>query len=157
MIFFVLLSIENGKINHSNHSIKLYQNHSLNITSKNHSLKLYPKPLNQNLSKSKCIKHFIQSNVSKFIHRPPPTAPHVIASLCHVRVTTELLSSADALDCAVCRCDLELDESVVELPCKHLYHRECITPWLEQTSTCPTCRHQLPTADTKFERRRRRT
>ena len=34
---------------------------------------------------------------------------------------------------------------VVQLPCRHAYHQPCIIPWLEKSSTCPTCRaHVLP-------------
>ena len=33
--------------------------------------------------------------------------------------------------CAVCRMELEPEEEVVSLPCKHLYHGECISQWLK--------------------------
>ena len=33
--------------------------------------------------------------------------------------------------CAVCRMEFEPDEEVVMLPCKHLYHGECIAQWLK--------------------------
>ncbi|KAJ3038670.1 hypothetical protein HDV00_000418 [Rhizophlyctis rosea] len=34
---------------------------------------------------------------------------------------------------------------VLQLRCHHLYHRMCITQWLRNSNTCPTCRYELET------------
>jgi hypothetical protein len=43
--------------------------------------------------------------------------------------------------CSICICDFELNEKVMLLPlCKHIFHTECITPWLtEKKRSCPLC------------------
>ncbi|KAF0718035.1 Aste57867_1951 [Aphanomyces stellatus] len=46
--------------------------------------------------------------------------------------------------CVVCMESFD-QETCVELPCRHKFHELCIDPWLKLHSTCPTCRHQLPT------------
>ncbi|CAK4077828.1 unnamed protein product [Aphanomyces euteiches] len=46
--------------------------------------------------------------------------------------------------CVVCMESFD-SEWCVELPCRHKFHMTCIDPWLKLHSTCPTCRHQLPT------------
>ncbi|TDH70641.1 hypothetical protein CCR75_001231 [Bremia lactucae] len=48
---------------------------------------------------------------------------------------------------AVCVVCMEaLESTCAELPsCYHQFHERCIEPWLRMHSTCPTCRHQLPT------------
>ncbi|OWZ15706.1 hypothetical protein PHMEG_00010600 [Phytophthora megakarya] len=50
-------------------------------------------------------------------------------------------------DSAVCVVCMEtLTSPCAELPtCCHQFHERCIEPWLKMHSTCPTCRHQLPT------------
>ncbi|KAL6880575.1 hypothetical protein ACP4OV_012140 [Aristida adscensionis] len=43
--------------------------------------------------------------------------------------------------CPVCLESYAAGEVVRELPdCGHLFHRECVDPWLRQRPTCPVCR-----------------
>ena len=52
-------------------------------------------------------------------------------------------------ECPVCLGAFQLGETVRLLPlCLHLYHVECIDPWLDAHSTCPICRSDAsPTMD----------
>ncbi|KAF1330073.1 E3 ubiquitin-protein ligase aip2, partial [Globisporangium splendens] len=67
-----------------------------------------------------------------------PAAVHVIEALKQRLVACDSSSS-----CVVCM--EAMRGQCVELPCRHQFHEHCIEPWLKMHSTCPTCRHQLPT------------
>lgn len=51
---------------------------------------------------------------------------------------------AAKVECAICMEALQYLERVSVLTCNHKFHPSCIKPWLEQHSSCPSCRFQLP-------------
>jgi len=50
----------------------------------------------------------------------------------------------DKEECSICMEIYKLNEIVFELPCVHIYHKECIKKWLKSNNTCPICRYELP-------------
>ncbi|KAI3783718.1 hypothetical protein L1987_42804 [Smallanthus sonchifolius] len=87
---------------------------------------------------------------------PPPASKSAVQNLPNIKVTKELLES-DYSDCAVCKDSFELDGEAKQLPCKHMYHQDCILPWLELHNSCPVCRYELPTDDPDYDSRSRQT
>ncbi|KAJ6401172.1 hypothetical protein OIU84_016562 [Salix udensis] len=49
----------------------------------------------------------------------------------------------DGQRCAVCLEDFEPRESVMLTPCNHMFHEECIVPWVKSNGKCPVCRFVL--------------
>ena len=49
--------------------------------------------------------------------------------------------------CTVCHDAFEGGAEVLELPCGHCFHDECISPWLDTHNSCPVCRFELPTEE----------
>ncbi|XP_027088707.1 E3 ubiquitin-protein ligase RDUF2-like [Coffea arabica] len=72
----------------------------------------------------------------------PPASKSAIESM----PTIEIVSTHVNLDshCAVCKEAFDLGSEAREMPCKHIYHSDCILPWLSLRNSCPVCRHELP-------------
>ena len=46
--------------------------------------------------------------------------------------------------CSICIDDFEKDEMLRVLPCGHMYHMECILPWLTtRAPNCPLCKDNI--------------
>lgn len=55
--------------------------------------------------------------------------------------------------CTVCLDEWEAGQEALEMPCGHLYHKDCLLPWLERANTCPSCRYPLFTEDAEFNKK----
>ncbi|XP_047314931.1 E3 ubiquitin-protein ligase RNF38-like [Impatiens glandulifera] len=57
--------------------------------------------------------------------------------------------------CVVCLEDFKPYENVMTTPCSHMFHEDCILPWMKSNGKCPVCRaviyekrnERLPTRD----------
>ncbi|XP_067885909.1 E3 ubiquitin-protein ligase Praja-2 isoform X3 [Heterodontus francisci] len=72
---------------------------------------------------------------------PPPAPKETIECLPQVAVSEE--HNGLEQSCAICCSEYVKEEVVTELPCHHLFHRPCVTLWLQKSGTCPVCRHIL--------------
>ncbi|KAG6614349.1 RING finger ubiquitin ligase [Phytophthora cinnamomi] len=65
--------------------------------------------------------------------------------------TTHLMdirhSHSTTVGCMICLCDVDLahghqqcDNSLIVLPCEHMFHRKCVFQWLLFQTHCPVCR-----------------
>lgn len=50
------------------------------------------------------------------------------------------LDDPDANNCAVCLDEFELGKEVMVTPCNHMFHEDCIVPWVKSNGQCPVCR-----------------
>ena len=73
----------------------------------------------------------------------PPASKAAIESMPLIKIAATHVS-VDS-QCAVCMEQFELDSDAREMPCKHIYHSDCILSWLSIRNSCPVCRHELPT------------
>ncbi|WJX36076.1 putative E3 ubiquitin-protein ligase rhc1a [Trifolium repens] len=73
---------------------------------------------------------------------PPPASRSSIDAIPIVKIASKHLRSDP--HCPVCQDKFELGSNARRMPCKHMFHSDCIIPWLVQHNTCPVCRQELP-------------
>ncbi|KAG1365800.1 E3 ubiquitin-protein ligase RDUF1-like [Cocos nucifera] len=71
-----------------------------------------------------------------------PASKSAIESMPTIEIAASHVSTES--HCAVCKEPFELGTEAREMPCKHIYHQDCILPWLCLRNSCPVCRHELP-------------
>ncbi|KAL8260406.1 hypothetical protein R6Q59_028359 [Mikania micrantha] len=76
----------------------------------------------------------------------PPASKAAIESMPTIEISD--LHVITESHCAVCKEAFVLRSEAREMPCKHIYHSDCILPWLSLRNSCPVCRHELPTDST---------
>ena len=72
----------------------------------------------------------------------PPARKEAVEALPTVKIE-------EVVSCSVCLDDLGLGSQAKQMPCEHKFHSPCIMPWLELHSSCPVCRFELPSEETK--------
>ncbi|KAJ0541905.1 putative transcription factor C2H2 family [Helianthus annuus] len=84
----------------------------------------------------------IEANGLGRIDTNPPASKAAIESMPTIEFQEKHIHTDP--HCAVCKEAFELGTEAREMPCKHLYHSDCILPWLALRNSCPVCRHELP-------------
>ncbi|KAF7120571.1 hypothetical protein RHSIM_Rhsim13G0234700 [Rhododendron simsii] len=87
------------------------------------------------------LQHLAENDPNRY--GTPPARKEAVEAMPTVKVEEIVL-------CSVCLDDLEIGTEAKEMPCKHKFHGGCILPWLELHSSCPVCRFQLPSHESKL-------
>ncbi|XP_027940280.1 E3 ubiquitin-protein ligase At1g63170 [Vigna unguiculata] len=53
-----------------------------------------------------------------------------------------VISGEDAV-CCICLAKYENNDELRELPCSHLFHKDCVDKWLKINSLCPLCKNDV--------------
>lgn len=89
------------------------------------------------------LQHLAENDPNRY--GTPPAQKEAVEAMPTVKVQEK------CLQCSVCLEDFEIGGEAKEMPCKHRFHSECIFPWLELHSSCPVCRYQLPSDESKLD------
>ncbi|CAK4081605.1 unnamed protein product [Aphanomyces euteiches] len=93
----------------------------------------------------------IYNQLTEFLQVPEPqfhqelhhviatVSPHLTSS---VKPSNGLSDNTDEEEavCSICLDDFDCEHNVVELPCGHTFHKNCVGDWLKDHCTCPLCR-----------------
>ncbi|CAN1151498.1 Probable E3 ubiquitin-protein ligase RHC1A [Linum perenne] len=72
---------------------------------------------------------------------PAPASRSSIEAMPTIKITQRHLRTDS--HCPVCKDEFELGSEARQMPCNHIYHEDCIIPWLVQHNSCPVCRQEL--------------
>ncbi|GMN32489.1 hypothetical protein TIFTF001_003701 [Ficus carica] len=53
----------------------------------------------------------------------------------------------DETTCVICMEEAMIGSPLIQMPCSHLFHEDCIKQWLQKRNACPLCRFSLPSRD----------
>ncbi|XP_061346228.1 E3 ubiquitin-protein ligase At1g63170-like [Gastrolobium bilobum] len=53
-----------------------------------------------------------------------------------------MVSGEDAV-CCICLAKYENNDELRELPCSHLFHKDCVDKWLKMNALCPLCKSEV--------------
>ncbi|KAL9233547.1 hypothetical protein vseg_008528 [Gypsophila vaccaria] len=72
---------------------------------------------------------------------PPPAPRSAIDRMPTIKIN-QTHHQTDS-HCPVCKDRFELGSEARQMPCNHIYHSDCIVPWLVMHNSCPVCRQEM--------------
>lgn len=60
----------------------------------------------------------------------PPASERFVKRLPHLKISKEIADSKEP--CVVCSERFKVLDDVIKLPCRHIFHPDCIHPWLQK-------------------------
>ncbi|KAH7327923.1 hypothetical protein B0I35DRAFT_472690 [Stachybotrys elegans] len=84
------------------------------------------------------ITNLMETNPSS--NAAPPASEEALGKLDRRPMDQSMMNSDGKTECTICIDDMNLGDTAAILPCKHLFHEECVLLWLKQHNTCPVCR-----------------
>lgn len=85
----------------------------------------------------------------------PPASEKEIKLLKKEKIDKNNIKNYQSLDCSVCKENYKIDDELITMPCEHVFHNDCIIPWLNLHNSCPVCRYELKTDDPEYENRKK--
>ena len=60
--------------------------------------------------------------------------------------TVKIINDFENEDCSICLeklYDQENNKEIISLECNHLFHKECVDPWIINNRNCPLCKRNI--------------
>lgn len=84
------------------------------------------------------FEDFLTSIVSSQADSVQPASREYLERMETAKVTREMERKGEI--CTICLAAFKAGEYANRLPCRHIFHGECVVPWLRTRNTCPVCR-----------------
>jgi hypothetical protein len=68
---------------------------------------------------------------------------NLIDNFCEVKIKNISTLEENNKKCTICLENFNSKEKVIILPCIHIFHRPCISDWMENKKNCPICKFKL--------------
>ncbi|XP_019051417.1 PREDICTED: E3 ubiquitin-protein ligase SDIR1-like isoform X2 [Nelumbo nucifera] len=89
-------------------------------------------------------KKKVVEKLRKEVYNPPRKTKPQLYYRNKSSISTELEEEdGEAKGCSICLEDFVLHEQVLITPCNHMFHGDCILPWVKSQGQCPVCRFML--------------
>ena len=85
------------------------------------------------------ITDFVRQAIEAHRFRGNPPASQF--AIDHLKESTTIEQSTEA--CTVCQDLVEQGAVTLSMPCGHVFHKDCLMPWLQEHNTCPVCRCEI--------------
>ena len=72
-----------------------------------------------------------------------PIEQQILDDLPETRIEDINKLDTEKKNCVICLEDFKNGENVINLPCIHLFHKNCIKNWLKNQNSCPICKFKL--------------
>jgi len=83
------------------------------------------------------IEEFLRNDPNR--HGPPPASEKAINELNEKKFGSSLGCKA----CIICQDDYVNEDIILDMPCNHDFHKDCLVSWLKLHNTCPVCRKDI--------------
>ena len=97
------------------------------------------------------ILNYIMNNDPNKYGSPPASKSEIEKLNKYILNEEKLKKFGNENCCSVCKEEFIIGDNLIDLPCKHYFHKDCLLPWLEQHDSCPICRFELKTDDIDYE------
>ncbi|CAN8063730.1 unnamed protein product [Agarophyton chilense] len=82
------------------------------------------------------------SSLQASVTHPPPTSNGPITTATQLPQLLVAIPLTET-NCVICLEPIIVGQRVRSLPCKHIYHSQCIRVWLRRKNACPCCCHRV--------------
>eukprot|EP00177_Eucheuma_denticulatum_P003293 GFKZ01005947.1.p2 GENE.GFKZ01005947.1~~GFKZ01005947.1.p2 ORF type:complete len:172 (-),score=14.52 GFKZ01005947.1:606-1121(-) len=94
-----------------------------------------------------------EGRIDPSVKQKPPASNEALSNL--PRLQLPALPNGTRPTCPICTEDINPSDTATRLPCNHVFHLDCVLPWLRRHCTCPMCREELPTDNVEYEQEKR--